>query len=36
MQDYAEIFMTMDDAKADELAQRVMELDEQRTALRKK
>ena len=29
-------FMTMDDAKADELAQRVMALDEQRTALRKK
>jgi hypothetical protein len=28
--------MTMDDAKADELAQRVMVLDEQRTALRKK
>jgi hypothetical protein len=28
--------MTMDDAKADELAQRVMALDEQRTALRKK
>ena len=26
----------MDDAKADELAQRVMALDEQRTALRKK
>jgi len=28
--------MTMDDAKADELAQRVMALDEQRTPLRKK
>jgi hypothetical protein len=36
MQDYAKNFMTMDDAKADELAQRVMVLDEQRTALRKK
>jgi len=35
IQDYAN-FMTMDDAKADELAQRVMALDEQRTALRKK
>jgi len=35
-QDYAKNFMTMDDAKADELAQRVMALDEQRTALRKK
>ncbi len=31
IQDYAN-FMTMDDAKADELAQRVMALDEQRTA----
>ena len=31
-----ENFMTMDDAKADELAQRVMALDEPRTALRKK
>jgi hypothetical protein len=28
--------MTMDDAEADELAQRVMALDEQRTALRQK
>jgi hypothetical protein len=36
IQDYAKDFMTMDDAKADELAQRVMVLDEQRTALRKK
>ena len=36
IQDYAKNFMTMDDAKADELAQRVMALDEQRTALRKK
>jgi len=35
IQGYAN-FMTMDDAKADELAQRVMALDEQRTALRKK
>ena len=35
IQDYAKNFMTMDDAKADELAQRVMALDEQRTALRK-
>ena len=31
-----ENFMTMDDAKADELAQRVMAPHEQRTALRKK
>jgi hypothetical protein len=36
IQDYAKDFMTMDDAKADELAQRVMALDGQRTALRKK
>jgi phage FluMu gp28-like protein len=36
IQDYAKNFMTIDDAKADELAQRVMALDEQRTALRKK
>jgi outer membrane murein-binding lipoprotein Lpp len=36
IQDYAKDFMSMDDAKADELAQRVMALDEQRTALRKK
>ena len=36
IQDYAKDFMTMDDAKADELAQRVMALEEQRTALRKK
>lgn len=36
IQDYAKNFVTMDDAKADELAQRVMALDEQRTALRKK
>jgi len=36
IQDYAKNFMTMDDAKADELAQRVMALDEPRTALRKK
>jgi hypothetical protein len=35
IQDYAN-FMTMDDAKADELAQRVMALHEHRTALRKK
>ena len=32
IQDDAKNFMTMDDAKADELAQRVMALDEQRTA----
>jgi hypothetical protein len=36
IQDYAKDFMTMDDAKADELAQWVMALDEQRTALCKK
>jgi hypothetical protein len=36
IQDYAKNFMTMDDTKADELAQRVMAPDEQRTALRKK
>ncbi len=35
IQDYAKDFMTMDDAKADELAQRVMALEEERTALRK-
>ena len=35
IQDYAKNFMTMDDAKADDLAQRVMALDEQRTALQK-
>jgi hypothetical protein len=36
IQDYAKDFMTMDDAKADELAQWVMALDEQRMALCKK
>lgn len=36
IQDYTKNFMTMDDVKADELAQRVMALDEPRTALRKK
>ena len=36
IQDYAKDFMTMDDAKADELAQRVMALDEQRMTLREK
>ena len=36
IQDYAKDFMSMDDAKADELAQRVMALDDQRSALRKK
>jgi hypothetical protein len=36
IQDYAKDFMSMDDAKADELAQWVMALDDQRAALRKK
>jgi hypothetical protein len=36
IQDYARGFMTLDDAKAEELAQRVIALDEQRRALRKK
>jgi hypothetical protein len=35
IQDYAKDFMTMDDAKADELAQRVLVLDEQRTGIAK-
>jgi hypothetical protein len=34
--DYAQNFLTMTDPKADQLAQRVMTLDEQRLALRKK
>jgi hypothetical protein len=34
--DYAQNFLTMSDPKADQLAQRVMALDEQRLALRKK
>ncbi len=34
--EYAQNFLTMNDAKADELAQKVMTLDEQRLALRKK
>lgn len=36
IQDYAKDFMTMNDAKANELAQRVIVLDDQRLALRKK
>ena len=36
IQDYAQNFLTMTDPKADQLAQRVMTLDEQRLALRKK
>ncbi len=36
IQDYAKDFMTMNDAKANELAQRVIALDDQRLALRKK
>ena len=35
-QDYALNFMTMDDEKADQIAQRVIALDDQRLALRKK
>jgi hypothetical protein len=34
--DYAQNFMTMNDEKADQLAQKVMALDDQRLALRKK
>jgi hypothetical protein len=34
--EYAQNFLTMNDAKADELAQKVMTLDDQRLALRKK
>jgi hypothetical protein len=34
--DYAQNFMTMNDEKADELAQRVMQYDEKRMALREK
>jgi hypothetical protein len=34
--DYAQNFLTMNDEKADQLAQRVMALDEQRMALKKK
>ena len=34
--DYAQNFLTMSDPKADQLAQRVMALDDQRLALRKK
>jgi hypothetical protein len=36
MQDYAHDFVTMNDEKADQLAHRVMEIDDQRLALRKK
>ncbi len=36
VQDYAREFLTMNDAKANELAERVMALDDQRQALRKK
>jgi hypothetical protein len=36
IQDYAKNFMTLDDAQAEEMAQRVIALDEQRRALRKK
>ena len=36
IQDYAQNFLTMSDPKADQLAQRVMTLDDQRLALRKK
>jgi hypothetical protein len=36
IQDYAQNFLTMTDPKADQLAQRVMTLDEQRLAVRKK
>ena len=36
IQDCAKKFMTLDDAKAEELAQRVIALDEQRRAMRKK
>lgn len=35
-QDYAQNFMTINDEKADQLAQKVMVLDDQRLALRKK
>ena len=34
--DYAENFLTMNDSKADQLAQRVLALDEKKLALRKK
>jgi hypothetical protein len=36
VQDYAKNFMSMTDAKADQLARRALELDDQRQALRKK
>jgi hypothetical protein len=36
IQDYAKEFLTMNDAKANDLAQRVIALDDQRTALRNK
>jgi serine/threonine protein phosphatase PrpC len=36
IQDYTHHFLTMNDQKADQLAQRVMELDDKRMALRKK
>jgi hypothetical protein len=36
IQDYAKNFMNMTDAKADQLASRALELDDQRQALRKK
>jgi hypothetical protein len=36
VQDYAKNFLTMDNQKADQLAQRVMALDEQKLTLRKK
>jgi hypothetical protein len=36
IQDYARDFLTMNDAKANELAERVIALDDQRQALRKK
>jgi hypothetical protein len=36
IQDYAHDFLTMTDAKADQLAHRAMEIDDQRLALRKK
>jgi hypothetical protein len=35
-QDYAQNFMTMNDTKADQIAQKVIALDDQRLALRKK
>lgn len=36
IQDYARDFLTMNDEKADQLAHRVMEIDDQRLALRRK